>query len=38
MAWLVVAAVVWIGIHTGIAGTSLRGVMVARIGEPAMPV
>ncbi len=33
MAWLIVAALVWIGIHIGIAGTSLRGAIVARIGE-----
>lgn len=33
MAMLVVAALVWIGIHIGIAGTSLRGVIAGRIGE-----
>jgi uncharacterized membrane protein len=38
MAWLIVAALIWIGIHIGIAGTSLRGAIVARIGEPAFRV
>ena len=27
------AALIWLGIHIGIAGTSLRGMLVARIGE-----
>jgi uncharacterized membrane protein len=38
MAWLIVAALVWIGIHIGIAGTSLRGAIVAGIGENAFRV
>jgi uncharacterized membrane protein len=33
MALLFVAALVWIGIHIGVAGTSLRGALVARIGD-----
>jgi uncharacterized membrane protein len=33
MALLIVAALVWIGLHIGIAGTRLRGAIVARIGE-----
>lgn len=30
---LAVAALVWIGVHVGIAGTALRGALVARLGE-----
>ncbi|MBL6458347.1 NnrU family protein [Belnapia sp. T6] len=30
---LAVAALVWIGVHVGIAGTRLRGVIAARLGE-----
>jgi uncharacterized membrane protein len=33
MALLFVAALVWIGIHIGIAGTHLRGALAARIGD-----
>jgi uncharacterized membrane protein len=33
MGLLIVAALVWLGIHFGIAGTELRGAIVARIGE-----
>jgi uncharacterized membrane protein len=33
MTLLIVAALVWLGIHFGIAGTRLRDTMVARIGE-----
>lgn len=32
MRLLVLAAIVWIGIHSGIAGTSLRGALVQRFG------
>ena len=38
MAWLIVAALIWIGIHIGIAGTRLRDAMVARIGEATFRV
>ncbi|MBV8398505.1 MAG: hypothetical protein JOZ17_07170, partial [Acetobacteraceae bacterium] len=30
---LAVAAILWIAIHTGIAGTGLRGTLVRRLGE-----
>ncbi|MBR0670684.1 NnrU family protein [Neoroseomonas soli] len=33
MALLILAALVWIGVHVGIAGTPLRGRLVARLGE-----
>ena len=33
MTLLIIAALVWLGIHIGIAGTRLRDVLVARIGE-----
>ncbi|MBO0710261.1 MAG: NnrU family protein [Acetobacteraceae bacterium] len=33
MALLVLAALVWIGLHLGVAGTGLRGVIAARTGE-----
>ena len=33
MTWLVLAALVWIGAHLGIAGTGLRGVLAQRLGE-----
>lgn len=33
MAWLILAGLVWIGIHIGIAGTHLRDGLVARFGE-----
>jgi uncharacterized membrane protein len=33
MALLIVAALVWLGIHFGIAGTRLRDTLVSRIGE-----
>lgn len=32
MAMLLLAALVWIGVHVGIAGTALRGALVARLG------
>jgi uncharacterized membrane protein len=35
MLWLLLAALLWIFVHVGIAGTALRGVLVARIGEGA---
>jgi uncharacterized membrane protein len=35
MAWLIVAALLWVGVHVGIAGTALRGVIAGRIGEGA---
>lgn len=38
MAWLIVGALIWIGIHIGIAGTRLRDAIVARIGEAAFRV
>ena len=33
MALLIVAALVWVGVHVGIAGTRLRDAVVAKIGE-----
>lgn len=33
MLLLILAALLWIAVHVGIAGTSLRGVVVARLGE-----
>ena len=33
MALLIIAALLWIGVHGGIAGTRLRDVVVARIGD-----
>ena len=33
MGMLIIAALVWVGVHVGIAGTRLRDVVVARIGE-----
>lgn len=30
---LILAALVWVGVHVGIAGTALRGALVARLGE-----
>ncbi len=33
MALLIFAALVWLGIHIGVAGTALRGTLVTRIGE-----
>ena len=33
MALLILAALIWLGIHIGVAGTSLRDVLVTRIGE-----
>ncbi|MDO9711927.1 NnrU family protein [Paracraurococcus lichenis] len=33
MLWLLLAALLWVGVHVGIAGTALRGAVVARIGE-----
>lgn len=35
MTLLIVAAVIWIGLHLGLAGTHLRDLLAARIGEPA---
>ncbi len=35
MVWLVVAALVFLAIHLGVAGTRLRGLIVGRIGEGA---
>ena len=34
MTLLVLAAIVWIAVHSGIAGTSVRGALVRRFGEP----
>lgn len=33
MIWLVLAAALWVAWHVGLAGTSLRGQVVARLGE-----
>ena len=33
MGLLIVAALIWIGLHIGLAGTRLRGTIVGRIGE-----
>ncbi|MCB4824990.1 NnrU family protein [Roseicella aerolata] len=33
MAWLLFAALIWVGVHVGIAGPALRGAIVARLGE-----
>lgn len=33
MLWLWLAALLWVGVHAGIAGTVLRGTIVARVGE-----
>jgi uncharacterized membrane protein len=33
MTVLVIAALVWIGMHIGIAGTQVRDAIVARIGD-----
>ena len=33
MAWLVLMALLWVGVHVGLAGTALRGVLAARLGE-----
>jgi uncharacterized membrane protein len=33
MALLILAALIWLGIHIGVAGTRLRDVLVTRIGE-----
>ncbi len=33
MALLIIAALIWLGIHIGVAGTPLRDVLVTRIGE-----
>ncbi|RAI59998.1 NnrU family protein [Roseicella frigidaeris] len=38
MPWLLLAALLWIGVHVGIAGTPLRGAIVARVGEPAFRI
>ncbi len=35
MGMLLVAALVWIGVHVGIAGTAMRGAIVGRIGDGA---
>jgi uncharacterized membrane protein len=35
MTVLLLAALIWIGVHVGIAGTRVRGVVVARIGDMA---
>src|SRR4051794_10564549 len=35
MLWLLLAALLWIVVHVGIAGTALRGAIVARIGAGA---
>lgn len=33
MGWLIIAALVWIGVHIGIAGSPLRAKFTARLGE-----
>jgi len=33
MAFLLLAALIWIGLHVGVAGSPLRGLIVARVGE-----
>ncbi|MBY0330322.1 MAG: NnrU family protein [Acetobacteraceae bacterium] len=33
MLMLILAALLWVGVHVGIAGTALRGTIVARLGE-----
>jgi uncharacterized membrane protein len=33
MLWLVLAAILWIGVHVGVAGTPLRGRLVGAVGE-----
>ena len=33
MTFLVLAALLWIGVHVGIAGTAVRGRIAARLGE-----
>ncbi|MBY0337053.1 MAG: NnrU family protein [Acetobacteraceae bacterium] len=33
MLWLVLASLLWVGVHVGVAGTRLRGEAVARLGE-----
>ena len=33
MALLILAALIWLGIHIGVAGTPLRDALVTRIGE-----
>jgi uncharacterized membrane protein len=33
MIWLVLAALLWVGVHVGVAGTALRGRAVAMVGE-----
>lgn len=38
MVWLVLAALLWIGVHVGIAGTAIRGVVVARAGDNAFRI
>jgi len=38
MLLLILAAMLWVGVHVGIAGTSLRGLIVARIGEKAFTI
>ncbi len=35
MLFLILAALLWVGVHVGISGTALRGRLVARIGEAA---
>lgn len=35
MLFLILAALLWVGVHVGISGTALRGRIVARIGEAA---
>jgi uncharacterized membrane protein len=30
---LILASLLWVGLHIGVSGTALRGVLVARIGE-----
>jgi hypothetical protein len=38
MPQLVLAALVWIGLHRGLAGTSLRDAVVRRTGAPAFRI
>ncbi len=38
MVLLLLAALIWVGVHVGIAGTALRGRMVARLGETGFTI
>lgn len=38
MAFLLLAALLWVGVHVGISGTALRGRIVARLGETGFTI